>query len=316
MNKLFIIAIFAAVLVVSFVLANFLLASSNVIELKLVQLNSGPFYLFNTSYFGVKINNTGNSYIKGMLLGIYINNNSYKAFNVTLPPHEGATIPFNYTFMYAGNFYVEAVADPARIMNLTGNTSSSLYVNASMPASNPYTIKTSNITSIYNFTMIRNIFPIFAESANITSFQNASGIGRIFSIDGGILQNVAKALYGTINVLYGISADYGNGAICNELSISGIAKPTYINSIISNFTVNASSENGIEVFSYKNSTICTFYSKGYTHIVLYKGKSGSCVSSIGNSTLNSANPAIINFAKKIGNENVSSLGSEFYSSKN
>ncbi len=317
MNKLIAAVVFAAVLATSFVMASFLFTGKNSIELKLVQLDNGPFYLFNSTHMYIEINNTGNSYIKNMVLGVYVNGKAYRAFNVSLPPHEGAAIPLNYTFASAGNFEILAVADPAKIMNLTGRTSAYLYLNASLPASNPYTIKTSNTIFMYNFTMIENMLPILAENSNITSFHNSSGIEKLFNIDGSILKAVTKALYGTISVSYGISLEYSNRALCNELSISGTATPAYINQIIGSFPVKALTENGINVFEYKNTTICTFYGEGYTHIILYRGLNGTntCIDVIGNSTFENPGGEINNFAKSMVQKK-GWLGNEFYKSRN
>ena len=120
--------VFAVVLLIAvFVITLFIRNSSHVYSINvLLAANSmsaanSPFYQFQTSYFNIQINNTGSNYIRGMLLGFYLNHTLIEYYNVSLPPHKGAAVSTNYTYNKSGKYNFEIDANPSQILTFSIN---------------------------------------------------------------------------------------------------------------------------------------------------------------------------------------------------
>ncbi len=325
MNKaviaIVIIAIIAAI--GAYITANMLLPLSSAYAVNLrLAASANSTWPFSTAYFNLSIRNTGGASIKGMIVGVYVNGNAYRMYNVSLPEGKNASIPFNYTFLSSGTYKFSAVADPSYAFDIKnrGNAAASFYVNVGN-AIVLYALNSTNATAMYNFTLQKDTLQILLENRNITNFTagadmpQVSRIGIMEAVSGNIINAVIAALYGTVNASKGMYAEYKNGAIASEFALQGTAGIDYINGIISSFGLASKKIGNTTVFYNGNSTICTFFDSGYAYIFALKRgmANATCINAISRSGL------AIGAFESSGNylpANAISIGSSYYRAGN
>ncbi len=316
-----IIAIIAAVS--AYLIASMLLPMQGAYKVSIkLAASTNSTWPFATTYFNLSIRNTGDASIKGMIVGVYVNGNAYRMYNVSLPSGRNASIPFNYTFLSSGNYRFSAIADPSYAFNIKNreNASSSLYVKIGNAIA-AYGLDSANATAMYNFTLQKDALQILLENRNITNFTVEAGmpmvsnIGIMTAVSGNIINAVMKSLYGTLNASKEMYAKYKNGAIATEFALQGTAGVGYIDSIIRSFGLASKEIGNTTVFYNGNSTICTFFDSGYSYIFALKGKSNAtCINAI------SKSGTAIGILKQIAQyalpQNAISIGSSWYKEAN
>ncbi len=242
--------------------------------------------MFNTTYFNIKVSNTGSVPIKGMQLGFYLDNQALKYYNVSLPPHSSANITENYTYVQNGTYNFSVVADPSHILDISNSsiTYSQVSINVSNPQQPniyPY-IPSKGTNSTYTFTL----FPRgMAFSSLLAPVYNVSQFKPLLGPDPGISFAIMHDLSGALNLGNGVFSKYNNGTEVYGLWLEGTINNSDIRSILSTYPFKQQSfEKGSSqaVFAKINDTIsfCSYSSKGWTKLfVYYNGtNAGNCKS--------------------------------------
>ncbi len=281
-NMVFYSVIAIAIAVVAYV-AVLLSTQAGSVSLLFGYTNTSMLFPFNTTRFFIILNNTGSNYISGMLVGFYVNNKPYRNYNVSIPQGKSATIVVNYTYPIPGNYLFEAVADPARLQRLSSynTTKASLPVRVfnATPANVIGSIPMKGIASSY-------IFDFPGSSMQFASLlyrlYNASPASAVFSPSGGILSTVVNNFYQLFNASHGIVASYANGSRASSVWIQGAAPESDVVAAIRSYGFRESDSNGIFMFYLpSNTTLCTYYSGGWTKMLSYTYRNGTCSQLVG-----------------------------------
>jgi hypothetical protein len=244
------------------------------------------YYPYQTSYFNITVYNKGGNAVSGMTVNLYANNSVADSYKVSLPPHEQASITANYTYVSPGKYTFQAVADPAKLLNLQNRSAAQASVSAVIaPAAVPdvYTsIPNNGINYTQTFTLSSGgmaLAAFLSEHYNISIFNNVIGIPS----------SMSSALFSDLHSLVvnanGAFAVYGNGTKAYSLWLQGYLNNQTVESILGTFRVRSSnaSINGMPValyFSNNKTSVCAAYSDGWTKIVSYYNNSlpGTCLS--------------------------------------
>ena len=284
-NLLPYVAIAVAVFIVVVVAGKLLVSTSYSLSTAITSADAGAIYPYQISNFNIIVTNTGSAPISGMVVGLYLDGSELQHYVVTVPGHKNATIRYNYTYRQDGNFTFMVVADPGRIMNIVdrGTAQNTLIVEVSAPElPNVYkTVPNLNVTETQSF------------SASGTGMYSLSAveqayylkiIDNVFGPSKNIMIKVVDNLYGYVAKSYGADVEYENGTAAYVLWIEGTATPSFVDYIVSSFRVPQSSaivggKNVIISQTGNNTSMCTFYSNGWTKIVAYNNNSlaGNCL---------------------------------------
>ena len=253
--------------------------------------NTTASYPYQTTHFIIKVTNSGNSSIKGLNLGFYLNGSAVQYNTVDLPAGTSAYVHENYTYMDSGDYIFSAVADPAHVLNLKDRTGtqSSLYVSIVQPSSPDVFTSLPNSDMVYTQSFTLNTEGILAAAATAGKY-NVSVFTGMFSPSQNILVNLFENLYGFIKYANGAYVRYANGTAAYSVWMQGKVQPSLIDYVLSTFYLNRinTSINGTEVgYAVVNNqtSICYLYADGWTKLVAYfnNSKAGSCLGIAGNS---------------------------------
>ncbi len=326
-NTIFYLAIAIAIIAVVYI-ATFgtMHAKTYSVKTALYSSNLSQLYTFNTTKFLLAVNNTGNTYVSGMLVGFYVDGVSLHTYNVSIPVGKTAYIYINYTFAAPGQYSFKAISDPAKILNLLPGSTTTAVLTANVSnttAPEPFSsIPNTNISSSHSFQLLGNTFPFLSL---LYGDYNISVLDSIYAPSGNIAAGIGKNTYGAINISYGVYAKYANGSYAQSLWLQGASSTFYIAQIASSFISikNVSeSHNGTWEFLLENNTsLCIGFSGGWTKILTYHSRSGnySCVGiseSVHNQSevpriraLTQNAPLLFNYSSKLEYVNSTYLGS-------
>ncbi len=277
-NLIFYACIAIAIAVVAYAAVSLLANQERSISLVLAHTTTTGLFPYNTTRFFIIVNNTGNNYISGLLVGFYVNDQVYHSYNVSIPQGKAATIPVNFTYPVAGNYSFEAVVDPGRLSRLSDYNATHvlMYVRIS-DASKPdpfSSIPSNGIESSYSFN-----FPgssVGAASLMYSSYDTVPA-NWVFSPMHGMLYGLSRNLYSTFNATYGAVANYSDGSSAVSVWLQGVFSESSLLSIIRSYGFREVDSVSHEMFYMSgDSTLCVSYSKGWTKLVSYTSSAATC----------------------------------------
>jgi len=268
---------------------------------------------YQTSYFIVKVNNTGTSTITSMPVLLYVNGNPTGSYKVTLPPGKGGIILWNYTYTTNGTYQFQAIADPAHLLQITNRTSSqgSITVNITqLQRSDVYsTFPNANITDTGAFSLFQNgpgALALIGLAYNTSIANGMLGPTRT------LIVRTLDDLSSTINWGAGATAYYNDGSEAYTLWLQGTLNPSVVEFIVNSFSLPEKSVefNGTTATYVKDSnttSMCFYYSGGWTKILSYYNASNgmTCESFLGTVYNESENTTIANGYNSSGLESLS-----------
>jgi hypothetical protein len=237
-------------------------------------------YPFQTLSFKVLVNNTGHSGISSMPVVLYLNGNPIDTYKVTIPAGQSAGINESYIYPSNGTYQFEAVADPGQLLDIVDrqHAESTLTVNVSAEqVPRPFSsIPNNGFGSATGFSFFGNgtsVSYLLADQYGIGMFNYTMGPAN------SILSAVLGDLAGTINIAEGALVPYNAGGTGYSIWLQGTLTPKLVSDIVSSFSLNAKpiEANGSDAtIAAINSTtsLCTFYSGGWTKIVVYQNTTG------------------------------------------
>ncbi|MDE1871634.1 MAG: hypothetical protein KGI06_05355 [Candidatus Micrarchaeota archaeon] len=275
------------------------------VNVSLSQSGASPTYPYQTSYYTINVTNTGHSQVNGLLVGFYLNGQPQNTTTVSLPAGKSIEIQRNYTYPSSGSYEFEAIADPGRLLNIADrqsaqSTMSINITNAELP--NVYTsIPNGNITSTQSFTLNENGD---IESAAIAQRYNISIMNRLFGPAEPVALKIFENVYPFTAKVYGAYAKYSDNSIAYTAWIQGTLNPQVVDVVISSFGYKVHALNGsAESMAYSEidnkTSICTFYSNGWTKIISYYNNSApmNCMGIAGKIYVPSESVVLTNLVK-------------------
>jgi hypothetical protein len=259
--------------------------------------NQGTVYAYQRITLPLVVTNNGGS-IKDFDVGLYINGNLSKVYNVTLSQGKQATFDIVYSFGNPGNYNFTATGDPAKLYNVADRSAASSSVNvyaANETPPAPESMLPPNASRVYSVNMVGKYGYVVPTQLgayyNLTGF-SLSDISSVNTFLYPLLNETVLANY-VANVSYA-GADYASGKAFS-IWISGYLDPSIIEEAAVGVRLNASSvmvgsDNVTFVELGSNTTLCSWYSGGWLKSFAYEGRT-SCVSML-NTYNTSANSSV------------------------
>lgn len=259
-------------------------------------------YPYETAYLTVYINNTGSSTATGMPLLVYLDGTPVRSYKVTLPPRSGGSVSLNYTFPSNGLYEFQAIADPGHLLKISNRSAAqgsvSIDVNAPQAPSVYSSVPNNDITYTQSFSLLQNGS---AFASTVALGYNISVLRDIFGPARTIMLRTLYDLSDTINLVDGATAYYPGNQIAYTAWVQGTTTPALVGAIVNSFSVPESptNANGTKAgFARVSNTtsICFYYSNGWTKIVSYYNASTSsttCAGIISTTHSGTANALVI-----------------------
>lgn len=232
-----------------------------------MQSNNYTIYPYQKVTIPIKINNTGQSTINNISIGLYINGNTTRIYRAYLPSGKQATVDFNYTPTSPGEYLIEAEADPGHLYNIINRQDSYAkttvrVLQQEIPA--PQINFPNGTDGLDTFNMNSRGYVASLYFDNFTKYLYLTGS-----------QEVNSFLYPVIDVYSQyISKIYVSHAYYKNYTLAAVWIQGYIsNSSISEAAIgegiNQSQSRGITTIDFGNSTtLCAWYSGGWTKILV------------------------------------------------
>lgn len=301
-----ILALVVVIIVIYLVSGTQLIGSKSYsVNVSFSQQGAGAVYPYQTSYYTVNVTNTGHKQINGILIGFYLNGQSQNTTTVSLPPGKSVDLKMNYTFPAAGSYEFEAVADPGHVLKISDRQSAQSTINANITEAelpNVYTsIPNGNISKTQSFTLNEEGE---IETAAIAERYNISILNKLFGPAENVELKIFENAYPFTAKIYGAYAMYNDNSIAYTAWVQGTINPSVVGVVISSFghTVNQLN-NSINSMTYSKidnrTSICVFYSSGWTKIVSYynNSKPMSCRDIAGNIYVPSESVSLTNLVR-------------------
>ncbi len=333
---IFVYLILAVVVVVLVAFAaNIFMNKAYDVTVKVLPLNSNGnltysgLYPYNTTFFSILVNNTGNTEISGVPLVVYVNGKTYETYNLTIPKGEGTPVHMNYTYDAPGNMTFEAVIDPAGLFNIKDRSqaSNTVAISVGTPVTpSPYlTIPPNGITgtedSVLRSYGISSAY-LLANTYNSPIFSEMLGP----KISAELLATLAPYTYQE----YSVFANYLNGSSVFTTWMEGSQSPYLISKLLGNNNakygiVNASGRQIYAGTVSNDTSFCMDYYKGWTRISYYQSNSIDCKSFGANNSTNQtsfvanaieSSNALVGYSEKLFYSNSTGIGSGFFYSAN
>ncbi len=287
-NRGVLVYILVAVVVVAAVAiaASMLINNGYSVTVGIVPLNSkgnvtySGLYPYNTTFFSILVNNTGNGKISNLPIVVYVNGKTYDTYNVTIPKGEGTAIHMNYTYTVPGNFVFGAVADPAGLFKLTNRTQASNTVTISIntpTTPSPYLTLSSNGILSSEDTALETygigMAYLFGKVYNSSTFSEMTGP----AVSGTLL----NALAPYTSQVFAAYIGYRNGSHAYTSWMQGTQSPYLISKLFSSKGIKSTREivSGNTVYAGlidNNTSFCMDYHMGWTRISYYQSNSIGC----------------------------------------
>ncbi|MGC8676180.1 MAG: CARDB domain-containing protein [Candidatus Micrarchaeia archaeon] len=239
-------------------------------------------YPYQALTIPVTIYNNGHSPIKNMSVGVYVNGTLTSYYKVTLPQGKETAISIAYTPEAPGNYTVQAVADPGRLLDIADRADAQASVSfAVAKAGNetPYTLlPEGNITS-ESFAKLNSAGYALASDLNATYGLAGLKLTGIYNVNA-FLDSVLKYVLNYISNIGVASVRYSNGSLAYSIWLQGDISPNMTNTAALINGLKARNESvlgkNVTVVSLGNNTsICSYESSGWLKILAYKGN-GTC----------------------------------------
>lgn len=306
------------IVAVLYVFSNGFLNSSYDVHVSLSQTSHNVTYPYQTLHYLVNITNKGNNQVNNLLVAVYLNNVQQSSKTISIPPRQSVVMLENYTYPAPGPYELDVVADPGHILEVKNRTSAqnTLITNVTSPTlPDVYTsIPNTNISNTQSFTFTEA--GIIGSSA-IAQRYNLSLVNRFFGPGEGISAKVFENIYPFTANIYGAWAEYNDNSTAYTAWLQGTTNPEIIGAVISSFgtTVqNMSYGGGSLGFAAINKTtsMCTFYSDGWTKIISYYNNSGpgTCITIARSSYASNESTVLLNAVKN--NKNLTHFQSGFF----
>ncbi len=244
-------------------------------------------YPYQTSRFTISLNNTGSRTISQIPVVIYLNNNQYGSYKVTLPPKQSTTLPLNYTYTASGPYSFEVIADPGHLFDIANRSTAQATVSVNVSATQAPDVYSllPNSSSTTGFTLFQNGSAVVA----VTGLgYNLSVINTMFGPARSIMLRLLEDLSLTINTAYGAESRYPNNSVGYSIWLQGTLDPGLVGAIVRSFGLSQQSfnANGTQATYVKVSnttSLCFYYSGGWTKAVSYYNSSdqASCKTLVG-----------------------------------
>lgn len=296
-----IIAIVVIVAVALF-LGKDLLAPNYNVSVSLYGVGSNPTYPYQTSHFAINITNHGSSPISNLLLGFYLDGSQISTNSLSIPAGESIVLLRNYTYPSPGTYDFQAVADPGHVLEISNRnaTQSSLSYNIlQTETANPYSsMPNNNITATQSFTLSGTGL---ISSAAVASKYNITLFNQLFGPGGTLPLKIVEDLYGYVAYSNGAYATYSNKSAAYTNWLQGTVDPQLVNLVTSSFGIKTREESDNVSYSMLTNTtsMCVFYSKGWTKIISYYNNSNgtTCLNLSSNNYSSTESLVFINLLK-------------------
>lgn len=308
--------IIAAVIVIAVALAvgNSLLSNKYNVAVRLSTVGPSAVYPYQESHFLINVTNNGNNKINSVLLGFYLNGAAISTNTVSIPAHQSIILLRNYTYSESGNYSFQAVADPGRLLNIANRSMAQNTFNYDImqpQLADVYSsIPNANIINTEQFTL--SGLGEYSSSA-VANRYNISTFNYLFSNSQNIILKIFDSMASSIAYSKGAYAQYANGSTAYVAWLQGTVSPTEINPLISSFGSKTSLQHNI-TYSQLNGTssICTWYSNGWTKLIYYYNASkGSGCAGLASTSFNSTEGVLLANAL-ISNTSITNYQSNFY----
>ncbi len=260
-------------------------------------------YVYQKANVSLYVTNNGSD-VKGFDLGIMVNGNLSKIYNVTLASGKETEIQFSYTFDSPGEYNFTAIGDPARLYSLVDRSGarSSVQINVSGPEKpDPSLLLPGGGIETYSSNMSSLGYAVasYLHSNYSLGQVGLSDIGPVNNFLGGILNITGGYI---ANISYA-GADYSR-AKAYSLWFSGYVSPSVVdaaakalNLTFENKTVGLNSVSMVSLDN--NSTLCAWYNAGWIKTLSYEGNltclavlQGGPVGAFLNNTVEAMVPAV------------------------
>lgn len=238
--------------------------------------------------------NKGNSNIDNMSIGVLVNGNLTSLYKVTLPVGKQTSIIYNYSPTLAGNYTIEAVADPGKLYSLENRadaqTSIRFSVLSSQAAAPGSMLPKANATSIRGENFTRGGYLLSSYLSNKYGMSGFALTGNS-KIDSFITPLVNLTALEIKNITVS-DADYVNGSSAYSIWIKGYIDPDIFSVAASASGLewkNVSTGGVITTFINMSggTTFCSWYSGGWIKTLSYEGN-GTCLSMMGAAASNAS----------------------------
>jgi lysozyme family protein len=274
-----------------YVVMNYIYVPSISMNLKLNYDNLGKVYPFENIAVPLVINNTGAGPVKSMNIQLYINGAAYRYYTVTLPSGKETTVNFNFTPSNDGVYTISAVADPAKLYDISNRNSaqSTVYINISQPEkAMPYALlPAANVTSEasfdgtpYSLSIIKFLKDSYG--VNVMHTQQFTGFDNVFFP----FFNMTEAYVKNVSIAY---AGYNNGDYAYSVWIRAYLNPAIVSSAEKGYGLNVSYKKigafNVTYAKLGSSTICSWYSEGWIKMLASSNNCEMLVNSTNTDTL-------------------------------
>ncbi len=269
--------------VIAVAVASILISSSNssynvTVTLSANTSTAGKLYPYQSASFTIIIKNNGGR-INQMPFSFYLDGSPIESYTVSIPGGQIAQINYTYVFPSNGTYDFEAVADPGQVLDIVNRSGahSSVVLNVST-VQEPlvYTsIPNNGIESTQEFSLFRNGT---AASYIFGSYYNIGVISSMFGPANVIISSLLYDFSDTLNYAGGATATYENNSNAYSLWLQGTINPKIVSALVKSFSIPVTSavQNNVNISFAKESnttSICFFYSNGWTKIISYRNES-------------------------------------------
>ncbi|MDE1768767.1 MAG: hypothetical protein KGH64_03915 [Candidatus Micrarchaeota archaeon] len=262
------------------------------VSVKFLNSSNAQFYPYENIANPISVQNTGSATIYNMSFGLYMDGNLSRIYRISIPPGKAATVNFNFTPSQTGTYNFRFVADPSSLYNIQNRNAaqSTLSVSvASAQAPMPYALfnKTGLLgEDSYNMSSLGFNFAYYlANDAGSSQFllTPSHAMNSFLYPALGVFVN-----YGAIKSISLAHAYYKNYSLVSAW-VSGLVNPYSFKEAAIGQGLNVTSIGNVTVVNVnKSSSICIWYSKGWTKSLGSLG-GGSCAQYIRPSSFYSLN---------------------------
>ncbi len=268
-------------------------------------------YPYQLAVIPIKVLNNGNTPVRNMSIGVYVNSTLNTLYRVTLPPGKFVFLNFTYVPLFNSTFRIEAVADPGRLYDIIdrplAKSLTYLYV---MPVEKP---------NVYTMLPSGNIISEKIEQLNSGGYALASYLNATYGLNdiklsnntyfNNFLDSILQYVLTDVKSLASASATYSNGTSAYSVWLMGFISPNLTNTaaLINGLkaeNLNASGRNITLVYFPNGTTLCSYYSKGWLKILMITH--GNCTSELAAKHTNSS--MLSSFYTKTAIANAIALG--------
>jgi hypothetical protein len=229
-------------------------------------------YPFQTSYLLLKISNNGKNYVNDMVVGIYINGSQETTYGVNMTPMSNRTILIPHLYTGAGQYQIEAIADPGHVLNILNRTAAQSSTSIDVAAAELPDVYTSvpnaNISSTQTFSALQTGL---ATALFSSQYYNISIFNRITGMHS-VIFDILAVFSQYLNAVNVAEINYSNSTDAYVLWMQGSVMPVHVFNELSslgihtrNTTINGTSVVFANISN--SSSLCTYYQMGWTKLI-------------------------------------------------